>query len=164
MSPTPLLRAELRLVVERFLANPGRWRHAVHHELGERTFSEIARDGRMSAWLICWNDGADTGFHDHDTSHGAVAVASGSVIEERLVVGGPLRVGGANIYGPGEVFDFEASEIHRVRHAGGPPAVTLHAYSPPLSRMGAYVIEGSGTLRREVIDETVELRPLLAEA
>jgi hypothetical protein len=161
MSPTPLLRAELRLVVERFLANPGGWRHAVHHELGQRTFSELHRDEQMSAWLICWNDGADTGFHDHDTSHGAVAVAAGSVIEERLVLGGPPR---RQCHGAGEVFDFEASEIHRVRHGGGEPAVTLHAYSPPLARMGAYVIEASGTLRREVIDETQELRPLLAEA
>jgi predicted metal-dependent enzyme (double-stranded beta helix superfamily) len=161
MSPTPLLRAELRIVVERFLANPGRWRHAVNHDLDQRTFSELARDERMSAWLICWNDGADTGFHDHDTSHGAVAVAAGAVIEERLVLGGPPR---RREHGTGEVFDFEASEIHRVRHTGATPAVTIHAYSPPLSRMGAYVIEASGTLRREVLDETQELRPLMAEA
>jgi predicted metal-dependent enzyme (double-stranded beta helix superfamily) len=161
MSPTPLLRAELRLVVERYLANPVRWRHAVHHEIDQRTFSELHRDDRMSAWLICWNEGADTGFHDHDTSHGAVGVAAGTVIEERLVLGGPAH---AQHHGHGQIFDFEASEIHRVRHGGGEPAVTVHAYSPPLSRMGAYVIEPTGTLRREVLDETQELRPLLSEA
>jgi hypothetical protein len=82
------------------------------------------------------------------------------VIEERLVLGGPAR---GRRHGPGEIFDFEASEIHRVRHAGGEPAVTIDAYSPPLSRMGAYVIEASGT-RREVLDETQKLRPLLSEA
>ena len=28
-----------------------------------------------------------------------------------------------------------ASDIHRVLHAGGEPAVTIHAYSPPLLRI-----------------------------
>jgi hypothetical protein len=37
----------------------------------------------------------------------------------------------------GQSLTFEASDIHRVSHAGAESAVTLHAYSPPLWRMGA---------------------------
>ncbi len=40
------------------------------------------------------------------------------------------------------------SDIHRVSHAGTDPAVTLHVYSPPLLRMGAYVIGEDGVLAR----------------
>jgi Cysteine dioxygenase type I len=156
---TPLLRAELRLVVERVLLRPAAWRSIVGPDPTQRTFAELHRDDRYNAWVICWNDDADTGYHDHDTSNGAVAVASGEVIEERLVLGGPPR---GRHFSAGQIFDFEASEIHRVRHGGGGPAVTIHAYSPPLQRMGAYVVEPSGALRREVIDESEELRPLAA--
>ena len=41
------------------------------------------------AWLICWSDDHDTGFHDHDLSSGAVAVVAGTVAEDRLALGGP---------------------------------------------------------------------------
>ena len=44
-------------------------------------------------------------------------------------------------------------------HAGGEPAVTVHAYSPPLRRLGAYVVEPSGALRREPISAAEELVP-----
>jgi hypothetical protein len=48
-----------------------------------------------------------------------------------------------------------------VRHAGDAPAVTVHAYSPPLRRMGAYVVDpDNGVLRRELLREDEELRPL----
>jgi hypothetical protein len=40
------------------------------------------------------------------------------------------------------------SAIHRVLHAGSAPAVTIHAYSPPLRRTGAYWIGPSGELER----------------
>ena len=37
-------------------------------------------------------------------------------------------------------FDFDASDIHGVRHPGpgAPPATSLHLYSPALWRMGHY--------------------------
>jgi hypothetical protein len=48
-------------------------------------------------------------------------------------------------------------------HAGGGPAVSLHAYSPPLWRMGAYAIAPSGLLTRTSISYAEELRPLEPE-
>ena len=55
-----------------------------------------------------------------------------------------------------------ASDPHRVLHAGREPAVTLHAYSPPLWRMGAYEVRGDGTLARHSLSYAEELRPLEA--
>jgi hypothetical protein len=45
-----------------------------------------------------------------------------------------------------------------VRHDGTGPAVTLHAYSPPLLRMGAYVISSEGVLARRPMTHAEELR------
>ena len=109
--------------------------------------------------MICWMYDHDTGFHDHDLSAGAVAVVEGSVREERLVLGGaPLR----RTFAAGEAFHFSASEIHRVSNPATAPAVTLHAYSPPLWRMGAYEIEPSGVLTRHSVSYAEELRPVSA--
>jgi hypothetical protein len=58
------------------------------------------------------------------------------------------------------VLAFEASDIHRVSHETGEPAVTIHAYSPPLQRTGAYVFDPGGALRRESRPADEELRPL----
>jgi hypothetical protein len=83
----------------------------------------------------------------------------GQVVEERLRVNGPPT---ERIAVAGATFDFDGADIHRVRHAGGPPAVTIHVYSPPLRRQGAYLVEPDGTLRRFILSETEELRPIAA--
>ena len=104
-------------------------------------------------------DDHDTGFHDHDRSCGAVAVVSGGVREERLALGGAPR---ERSFGVGESFHFAAADIHRVRHAGAEPAVTLHVYSPPLLRMGAYEVGADGVLVRHAMSSSEELRPRAA--
>ena len=60
----------------------------------------------------------------------------------------------------GDVFDFDASHVHRMRQDSAASAVSIHAYSPPLWRMGSYAVEPDGTLRRESISYAEELRPL----
>ena len=60
----------------------------------------------------------------------------------------------------GDVFTFTAADIHRVRHVGEAPAVTIHAYSPPLWRMGAYEVLQDGALRRHSVSYAEELRPI----
>ncbi len=135
------------------------WREHVAHDAGQRVYTEIVRTAAVSAWLICWCNEQDTGFHDHDVSAGAVAVIAGQICEERLRTRLPPR---RRSFGAGDCFHFEACDIHRVRHVGDEPAVTLHAYSPPLLRMGAYVVEAAGRLRRRSVPLTESLRPLKA--
>jgi predicted metal-dependent enzyme (double-stranded beta helix superfamily) len=152
-----LERTELREFVAELAARPEPWAHLVRHDPAQRIFQCLRLDDQVEVWLICWMPGHDTGFHDHDLSSGAVAVAQGWVVEERLRLGGPPEV---QRYMPGDVFDFSPVDIHRVTHAGTTPATTIHAYSPPLRRMGAYFIAPSGTLERHPLAKDQELRPL----
>jgi hypothetical protein len=62
------------------------------------------------------------------------------------------------------VLEFGPDAIHRVVHAAGEPAVTIHVYSPALRRMGAYAFGDEGELRRQALDEDVELRPVSVRA
>jgi predicted metal-dependent enzyme (double-stranded beta helix superfamily) len=151
---------ELVEVVRRLAAEPERWAHLVRHDPDRRVYEELRRDDDLAVWLICWMDDHDTGFHDHDLSSGAVLVVRGQVAEDRLVLGGePVT----RRFAEGQAFHFSAADIHRVRHAGAAPAVTIHAYSPPLWRMGAYEIVPGGELRRHALSYAEELRPFGGE-
>jgi predicted metal-dependent enzyme (double-stranded beta helix superfamily) len=154
-----LERDELRSVVGALSADHGRWQHLVRHDPEQRVFEQLFGDDHLSLWLVCWMHGHDTGFHDHDVSQGAVTVVSGEVTESRLLLGAPPR---ARRYRAGETFDFTASDIHRVEHAGQAAAVTLHAYSPPLRGMGSYAWEPEGALQRIALPYEQELKPLVA--
>jgi quercetin dioxygenase-like cupin family protein len=146
----------LRSAVARLALRPDTWSPLVRHDPGRRIYEEIFRDDELSAWLICWMPGHDTGFHDHAGSSGAVTVVAGTVLEQRISsLGNPV----GSVHSRGEVFDFDPGVIHRVRHHGVGPATTLHAYSPPLTGMGVYV-ERDGRLQREELSEAQELRPL----
>ena len=152
----PLTPGELREYAAALAAQPERWAARVRHDPHARIYEQLELGEHVEAWLICWMDDHDTGFHDHDVSAGAVAVVSGAVREDRLVLGDrpTWRVAQA-----GEVFGFEAHDIHRVLHVGEAPAVTIHVYSPPLRRMGAYEVAAGGRLARHSISHAEELRP-----
>lgn len=132
----------------------GLWAPYVRHDPQQRIFHKVLATPHVTAWLICWMPGHDTGFHDHDGSGGAVAVISGAVREERLRLGGPPA---STVAGPGERLRFGPADIHRVMHHGTEPAVTLHAYSPVLRRMGQYTFDDEGRLLRHALDEDEEL-------
>jgi predicted metal-dependent enzyme (double-stranded beta helix superfamily) len=150
---------ELELFVSELASRPELWIERVRHDPSRRSYEELIADPFLTAWLICWMDDHDTGFHDHDRSSGAVAVVSGAVREERLALGGTPR---SRSFRAGQSFHFSASDIHRVRHDGADPAVTLHVYSPPLLRMGAYAVDEDGALVRHAMSSSEELRPRVA--
>jgi hypothetical protein len=86
-----------------------------------------------------------------------VAVGPNAVDCRLAVLGGVPLV---RQFGPGQTFDFAASDIHRVLHVGDEAAVTLHAYSLPLWRMGAYAVREDGVLARHSVSYAEELYPL----
>lgn len=153
------------LQLERFAAGlaatPERWGHLARHADDVREYALIWSDEDVNAWVICWHEDNDTGWHDHDESAGGIAVISGRVREERLVLGAEPR---ARHLGPGETLTVPSTAIHRVLHEGDGPAVTIHAYSPPLRRMGAYRVGPQGELERQSLPPETELQPQVAAA
>jgi hypothetical protein len=121
-----------------------------------RHYVSLHRDADIDVWLLCWDDRADTGWHDHDISAGAVAVARGAVVESRPRLGGrPVE----RTLRAGRTFAFGPDHIHRMAGTAE-DAVSIHAYSPPLWRMGQYSISDSGVMRRWSVSYADELRPL----
>lgn len=128
------------------------------HLEGARVCRHLYATEHYEAWLICWKDDGDTGWHDHDVSLGGVHVIAGELNEERIC----LRPGASEwshtrAYGAGTSFNFDERHIHRMTHAGGGPAISVHCYSPPLVTMGQYELDADGILRRESISGDAEL-------
>lgn len=151
-----LTQAELRALVATVASDPDSWAHHVGFDDDERVYASLHRDAHVDVWLLCWTPENDTGWHDHDISSGAVAVVAGEVVENNLTVGVPAvetRVGA------GKAFSFGPEHIHRLNGAGR-GSVSVHAYSPPLVRMGQYAVSEDGVLRRVSVSYAEELRPL----
>lgn len=133
------------------------WEHLVRFETAERVYVELYRDVHVDVWLICWLNQQDTGFHDHDVSCGAVYVADGTLLEDRLVWRAGVIHEATHEHRAGTVFDFHAGRLHRMRHPGGDPATSVHVYSPPLWRMGHYHFDADGNLSRDPITYADEM-------
>ena len=153
--------AELERFAEELAARPELWQRFVTHSDDVRVYEQIWDDEDVNAWPICWSEDQDTGFHDHDESAAAIVVLDGQVREERLRLD---AAPGGRVIGTGATFTVAPSAIHRVLHAGSRPAVTIHAYSPPLRRTGAYRVGSDGELERVSMSYEEELRadPALA--
>ncbi len=154
-----LSRDALQALAEATAAEPERWAPLIHHDATQRTYALLHEDADASVWLLCWSEDQDTGFHDHDISAAAITVVSGQVREDRMRLGGDAL---SRLVHAGETVTVPPSAIHRVLHAGVGPAVTIHAYSPPLQRTGAYELGPGGELLRVAQDGHEELRGELA--
>jgi Cysteine dioxygenase type I len=127
---------------------PSLWQDQVRHDAGQRIYIELYRDTHVDVWMICWLDDQKTGYHDHDVSSGAVYVCEGELVEDRFHFRTEGLAHASRKRPAGETFQFDAAYIHGVRHAGGPPATSIHCYSPPLWRMGYYDADQQGSLIR----------------
>jgi quercetin dioxygenase-like cupin family protein len=156
-----LTNEELGQFVEALAATPERWAHLVRHTDDARFYKQIWDSEEVNAWVICWSEDQDTGFHDHDDSAAAILVIDGQVREERLRLGASPQ---GRVGRPGTMLFVPPTAIHRVLHAGDGPAVTIHAYSPPLTRTGAYRVGPRGELERASLfyDEELRAEPALS--
>jgi predicted metal-dependent enzyme (double-stranded beta helix superfamily) len=150
-------KRELAELVERLADQPDLWSDQVSHTGGLRHFASIHRDEYVDIWLICWSPGNDTGWHDHDISSGAVCVVQGALIESNPRIGG---LHAQRVVRGRASFCFGGDHIHRLTDDETEQTISLHAYSPPLWRVGQYTIDDSGVMRRVSVSYAEELRPL----
>jgi Cysteine dioxygenase type I len=143
VSQLRLRQGELGKIVDRAARDPGRWRGLVRYDATRRWYHRMELTECYEVWLLSWYPGQGTGFHDHGGSRGAFAVARGDLQEQ--TVRGPGQVIRRTVSG-GQVRSFGARFIHHVVNNSSAPAVSVHAYSPPLPPMRRYELAG-GRLR-----------------
>jgi predicted metal-dependent enzyme (double-stranded beta helix superfamily) len=134
---------QLAAEVQRLTSAPAEWVARVRLDPEGRWYEQIHMGDSYELWLISWLPGQSTGFHDHGGANGAFGVVWGQ-LDEHLVAPGtatssgrPVTAGKVRSFGPHHVHDVRNSQARSV-------AVSVHAYSPPLSAMTRYDLTPSG--------------------
>jgi predicted metal-dependent enzyme (double-stranded beta helix superfamily) len=149
---TALRPSDLAQIARRTADQPELWRALVRFEADRRWYVRLARGDEHEVWLLTWLPGQQTGFHDHGESSGAFVVANGALTERAVAAGRPESPG--RRLEAGSVRSFGSHYVHDVRNDGIDPAVSIHAYSPPLTSMQRFELGGDGLLRVTAEDRT----------
>ncbi len=144
--------ARLAGIARRVAAHPDRWRGLVRFEAAERWYVRLERGDEHEVWLLTWLAGQQTGFHDHGDSAGAFVV-TGGCLTERAASGGRPEASGRKLRS-GAIRSFGARYVHDVRNDSTEPAVSIHAYSPPLTSMRRFEVTEPGLLRATDVDRS----------
>lgn len=150
----PLSVDDLATLVSDLARHPGDWQALVRFKRDERWWTRLSGDTVADVWLLTWVTDTNTDLHDHGDSAGAFIVVSGELEEVRPdgangeLLGVRLRAG--------DVRRVERGEVHDVRSPSLLPAVSIHAYSPPLREMTFYEQRDSGTTPTRTVSTQAE--------
>jgi predicted metal-dependent enzyme (double-stranded beta helix superfamily) len=134
---------QLAAEVRRLTATPAEWVARVRLDPEGRWYEQIRLSDACELWLISWLPGQSTGFHDHGGANGAFGVVWGQLDE--YVVPRRAVTASSKALPAGKVRSFGPHHVHDVRNtSAGSVAVSVHAYSPPLSAMTRYDLTPSG--------------------
>jgi DMSO/TMAO reductase YedYZ molybdopterin-dependent catalytic subunit len=103
------------------------------------------REGRhYHVWVMCWKNGQRSPIHDHAASCCALRVLRGTATDTQFAFAphGHVKAVGSRELAAGSVCATQDSDLHQISNLqdGTADLVTLHVYSPPLTRMNTYSI------------------------
>jgi hypothetical protein len=131
----------------------------VEYDSAERWHQRLYRDQRVDLWLISWLPSQGTQLHDHGGSSGAFTILLGDLDEAiyqpgRAALRDLKRASGASV-------GFNNRYVHDVRNLSDAPAISVHAYSPPLTTMTFYDVDELGRLQALATLATDDPEPIV---
>jgi quercetin dioxygenase-like cupin family protein len=139
LGPTPLSLADLTAVTREVAAEVRSGLHPVRIDSERRWYQLLRSDDYLDVWLISWATEQTAELHDHAGSLGALTVVSGRLVEQRWA-GDGLR---SRRLRPGRSVGFPLGHVHDVGNPEPTPAISVHAYSPPLTAMSYYAVDAA---------------------
>jgi hypothetical protein len=155
-----LTPSELERVAREVALQPQLWEALVVDSPDDRWWIVLHCAGNYEVRLLSWEFDQSSGWHDHGGSSGGFYVTSGPLDESWRAAGGrSLR---RRRFVAGDQGCFSPAHVHDVSHAAGHPAVSVHAYSPPLTYLTMYDETPLGLVAREVVpDDRRSIRRLM---
>lgn len=141
---------DLRVLVELLGRTEELWRPLVRHDPEQRWYARLYHARNVEVWLLGWETGQDTRFHDHGGSSGAFYVAQGMLAEEYGNVESFTEVR-SRVHETGKAVPFGPSYVHNLGNREQRPATSIHAYSPPLATMTYYRPERGSLMPYETL-------------
>ena len=133
----------LSALTQSIAARPDLWRPLVRFQESGRWWTRLDAPAGVDVWLITWLPAQGTELHDHGESSAAFTVAAGTITEIRPTADGRLA---PQELAAGQTQTVDPGDLHDVLNAGVEPAVTIHAYSVPLTRMTYWARTDEGVL------------------
>lgn len=125
----------LASVVKRIAEHEEWWRPKLEYHPQQRWWTQLIAHKNLDVWLLTWMEDQTTEFHDHGNSAAAFAVVGGQLTESRLSRRGEVE---QRTVSAGSIVTVAPRTIHAVTNTHWAPAASIHAYSPPLTRMTVY--------------------------
>ena len=139
---SPVSPVELGRLVREVASQPARWQPTVRFGPARRWFARLELTTDLEVWLLSWLPGQSTGFHDHGAAVGAFTVAQGELTERTVPAG--RAVAASRVLAAGQARPFGPAHVHDVVNTSAAPAVSVHAYSPPLTEMRRFELTAGG--------------------
>lgn len=147
--PTPLSLSDLVDLTRTVAAQVRTGAHRVEFDAVNRWSARLHGDEYADVWLISWTQQQSTELHDHAGSLGALTVVSGALTESYWDITDAGEAGlRTHRLAESTGIGFPVGHVHDVVNLDAEPAVSVHAYSPPLTAMAYYDVDGRGALRR----------------
>jgi rhodanese-related sulfurtransferase/predicted metal-dependent enzyme (double-stranded beta helix superfamily) len=144
-----LAPSQLRMVTSGLAARRDLWADLVVRDPDVRWYLPLHRSNSCDVWLLAWERGQDTDWHDHGGSSGSFAVAEGCLVEQYRAPGGQRTA--RRRLASAQAVAFGPAHVHDVAHGGAGSATSIHAYSPPLMAMTYYSATDYGLIARETV-------------
>jgi mannose-6-phosphate isomerase-like protein (cupin superfamily) len=128
-------------LVRYYAEAPDLWRPEIRFRAESRWWTRLHSDDDSDVWLLTWMRDQTTELHDHGGSTAAFTVVQGALEEVRADPSGALT---ATELRPGRTQWVAPGVVHDVRNVSVLPAVSIHAYSPPLTSMTYYAQRSGG--------------------
>jgi hypothetical protein len=131
-----LTPAQLELIVTSVAQRPELYEDLVIDDEDARWWLLLYRTPSFEVKLLTWKADHSSDWHDHGGSSGALTVTAGS-LSERWRAGDGVGID-CSVHHVGSLTSFGTDYVHDVDFRSGQPAVSIHAYSPPLHALTFY--------------------------
>jgi hypothetical protein len=142
---------QLELIVTTVARRPDLYQDLIVDDGESRWWLLLYRTPSVEVKLLTWTAGESSDWHDHGGSSGALTVAAGSLYERRRAANGVDA--DVTVHEVGSLTSFGTDYVHDVDFESGRPAISIHAYSPPLRGLTFYDQTPYGFVAREIMLE-----------
>ena len=122
------------------------WRARIDTNPTARTGLRVLVNDAYEVWILRWPTGGAVRPHDHGASNAAFAVTTGILKEIRW--SGGIR--SECLLGPGDGASMQTGVVHDV--VACQEALSVHVYSPPLSRMAFFDEQARTVVAEKALD------------
>ncbi|MBL8795185.1 MAG: molybdopterin-dependent oxidoreductase [Planctomycetia bacterium] len=140
----PATLAELHALLQKLKLTAADLAECMRFADGQYQRNSVRAGRWYHAWVLCWKNGQRSPIHDHRGSACAVQVLRGTLTQTAFAFApnGHVKATGSEDFPVGSLVLSADQDLHQVSNlqAGDADLVTLHIYSPPLTRMGTYTL------------------------